>query len=136
MLERLAKEIYPRANFAGSQHGHALDWFFDKADLFVLPGTGGLAVQQAMAHGLPVIVAEGDGTQNDLVAGENGWLVPSFDLYALTETLREALADSKSLQEMGVKSHQLVSERYNIDTMVDVFVKAMNKCTEKNALEK
>ncbi len=126
MLERLAREIYPRTNFAGSQHGHALDWFFDKADLFVLPGTGGLAVQQAMAHGLPVIVAEGDGTQNDLVASENGWLVPPTDLHALTETLRDALADPKRLQKMGIKSHRLVSERYNIDTMVEVFMNAMH----------
>ena len=31
----------------------------DQADLFVLPGTGGLAVQQAMSSALPVIVAEG-----------------------------------------------------------------------------
>ncbi|HEY47120.1 MAG: hypothetical protein AMJ88_10415 [Anaerolineae bacterium SM23_ 63] len=136
MLERLAREIYPRANFAGPQHGHALDWFFDKADLFVLPGTGGLAVQQAMAHGLPVIVAEGDGTQNDLVAGDNGWLMAPSDLHALTETLREALADPKKLHEMGVKSHRLVSERYNINTMVQVFVKAMNECNKKTAIEK
>ncbi|UCF62081.1 MAG: glycosyltransferase family 4 protein [Anaerolineaceae bacterium] len=135
-VEQLAREIYPRANFAGSQHGHALDWFFDKADLFVLPGTGGLAVQQAMAHGLPVIVAEGDGTQNDLVAGDNGWLIPSADLDALTETLRNALSNPKRLQEMGGRSHQLVSERYNINTMVDVFVQAMNTCKEKTPLEK
>jgi glycosyltransferase involved in cell wall biosynthesis len=136
MLERLARKIYPRANFAGSQHGHALDWFFEKADLFVLPGTGGLAVQQAMAHGLPVIVAEGDGTQNDLVAGGNGWLIPPNDQHSLNETLREALTDPKRLQDMGVKSHRLVSERYNIDTMVDVFMTALNKFAEKASLEK
>ena len=125
-LERLSREIYPRANFAGAQYGHALDWFLDKADLFVLPGTGGLAVQQAMAHGLPVIVAEGDGTQNDLVAGDNGWLVPSNDLNALTEALSHALSEPLRLREMGIRSHRLVSERYNIDTMVQVFVNAMN----------
>jgi glycosyltransferase involved in cell wall biosynthesis len=125
-LERLSREIYPRANFAGAQYGHALDWFLDKADLFVLPGTGGLAVQQAMAHGLPVIVAEGDGTQNDLVAGDNGWLIPPNDLSALTAALRRALSEPLRLREMGVRSHRLVSERYNIDTMVQVFVNAMN----------
>jgi len=125
-LERLSREIYPRTNFAGAQHGHALDWFLDKADLFVLPGTGGLAVQQAMAHGLPVIVAEGDGTQNDLVAGDNGWLVPPNDLNALTEALNHALSEPLRLREMGIRSHRLVSERYNIDTMVQVFVNAMN----------
>ncbi len=33
--------------------------FSEQANLFVLPGTGGLAVQQAMSYALPVIVAEG-----------------------------------------------------------------------------
>ncbi len=125
-LESLAREVYPRASFAGAQHGQALDWFFARADLFVLPGTGGLAVQEAMGHGLPVIVAEGDGTQNDLVAEGNGWLVPPGDVNALSETLREALANPIQLREMGVKSHRLVQERFNIDAMVDVFVRALN----------
>ena len=28
-----------------------------------------------MSHGLPVIVAQGDGTQDDLVREENGWQI-------------------------------------------------------------
>jgi glycosyltransferase involved in cell wall biosynthesis len=125
-LECLAKEVYPRAHFVGAQQGADLDHIFSKADLFVLPGTGGLAVQQAMAHGLPVIVAEGDGTQNDLVAGGNGWLVPTGDLAALTAVLREALSDPKRLRDMGAESHRLAGERFNIDIMVGVFAKALN----------
>lgn len=125
-LESLASEVFPWANFAGAQHGHALDWFFNSADLFVLPGTGGLAVQEAMGHGLPVIVAEGDGTQNDLVAGGNGWLVSPGDASALSEIICEALANPRQLREMGVKSHRLVQERFNIDAMVEVFVRALN----------
>jgi glycosyltransferase involved in cell wall biosynthesis len=125
-LERLAKEVYPRAHFVGAQRGTDLEYFFSNAALFVLPGTGGLAVQQAMAHGLPVVVAEGDGTQNDLVAGGNGWLVPPGDLAALTAVLREALSDPRRLRDMGAESHRLVCERFNIDVMVDVFAKALN----------
>jgi glycosyltransferase involved in cell wall biosynthesis len=63
-FETLAGEIYPDVEFVGEKRGDELEVFFAKADLFVLPGTGGLAVQQAMAHGLPVIVARGDGTQD------------------------------------------------------------------------
>ena len=128
-LESLASEVFPWANFAGAQHGHALDWFFNSADLFVLPGTGGLAVQEAMGHGLPVIVAEGDGTQNDLVAGGNGWLIPSDNVDALSDTLRGALANPTQLREMGLKSHRLVQERFNVDAMVEVFVRALNRTT-------
>jgi glycosyltransferase involved in cell wall biosynthesis len=67
-LESLAKEIYPSAEFVGAKHGAELKPYFEQADLFVLPGTGGLAVQEAMSYGLPVIVAKGDGTQDDLSA--------------------------------------------------------------------
>ncbi len=71
-FERLALEHYPSTEFRGALFGEELDDVFRAADLFVLPGTGGLAVQQAMSFGLPVIVAQGDGTQDDLVRPENG----------------------------------------------------------------
>lgn len=125
-LEALSQRMYPKARFAGAQEGGALEAFFRQADLFVLPGTGGLAVQQAMAYGLPVVVAEGDGTQNDLATGGNGWLVPPGDLQALTETLEQALSDPAHLRAMGRVSHQLVQERFNIDAMAEVFVQALN----------
>lgn len=125
-LERLAQKVYPRARFVGTQQGEALKDHFARADLFVLPGTGGLAVQEAMAHGLPVIVAQGDGTQADMVAGDNGWLIPPDNLEALIHTLNEALADPKGLRERGENSYRMVAARFNIDAMVEVFVKAIN----------
>ncbi|MBL8103804.1 MAG: glycosyltransferase family 4 protein, partial [Anaerolineales bacterium] len=61
-LESFAKKNYSSAEFIGAKHGAELKPYFVQADLFVLPGTGGLAVQEAMSYGLPVIVAKGDGT--------------------------------------------------------------------------
>ena len=76
-LEALAETMYPRARFYGAVHGPDLAPLFARADLFVLPGTGGLAVQEAMSYALPVIVAEADGTQSNLVrAGE--WVGDPF----------------------------------------------------------
>jgi glycosyltransferase involved in cell wall biosynthesis len=123
-VEARAREIYPEAEFPGAQHGEALDAFFRAADLFVLPGTGGLAVQQAMANALPVVVAQGDGTQDDLVRPENGWLIPDADLQSLTATLRDALADSVRLRQMGLKSYQIVEEEVNLERMAEVFINA------------
>ncbi len=124
-LEHMAKRVFPQAQFLGAKQGAELESLFDQVDLFVLPGTGGLAVQQAMAHGLPVIVAEGDGTQRDLVSGGNGWLVPPGDGQALTATLREALSDPVALRERGQRSHRLAQERFNIDAMVEAFIAAL-----------
>jgi glycosyltransferase involved in cell wall biosynthesis len=117
--------VYPATQLKGAVHGEALDRLFRQADLFVLPGTGGLAVQQAMAHGLPVIVADGDGTQRDLVSGNNGWLVPPGDLAALTEALRAAFTDPDRLREMGAASHRIVVERINLQVMVDTFLSVL-----------
>jgi glycosyltransferase involved in cell wall biosynthesis len=122
----LAEKIYPSVEFIGAKHGAELEPHFAKADLFVLPGTGGLAIQQAMAHGLPVVVAHGDGTQDDLVGAENGWQVPPDDLDALTNILRRALSDPVMLRQMGEVSYRIVAEEINIDKMVEVFIHALN----------
>lgn len=128
-LEQQASSVYPKASFQGALQGSALREAFEKADIFVLPGTGGLAVQEAMAHGLPVIVAQGDGTQADLVADGNGWLVPPDDQSSLVEALQEAFSDLSRLRQLGEKSHQLVRERFNIDVMTRVFVTALKAVT-------
>jgi glycosyltransferase involved in cell wall biosynthesis len=124
-LQALAAETLPSASFTGSLEGEALEHAFAWADLFVLPGTGGLAVQQAMAHGLPVIVAEGDGTQRDLVRDENGWLVRSGDLASLKDTLDRALSDPAGLMDKGRASYRIAEHEANVGQMVKTFVDVM-----------
>jgi glycosyltransferase involved in cell wall biosynthesis len=125
-LESLAAELYPATEFTGAQFGADLAAHFAAADLFVLPGTGGLAVQEAMSYGLPVMVAQGDGTQNDLVRPSNGWLLPPDDFASLLGALRTALADAPRLRAMGGESYRIVKEEINVETMVDAFVGALN----------
>jgi glycosyltransferase involved in cell wall biosynthesis len=126
-FETAGKKSYPRAEFVGSRHGQELEPFFAQADLFVLPGTGGLAVQQAMAHGLPVIVAQGDGTQDDLVQPGSGWQVPPDDLAALRYALEKALADIPRLRKMGDEAFRIVAEEINLDTMAQAFANAVER---------
>jgi glycosyltransferase involved in cell wall biosynthesis len=124
-LEQIAKQVYPSAEFIGARHGNELKPYFAEADLFVLPGTGGLAVQEAMSHGLPVIVAKGDGTQDDLVRTENGWQIPPGDDDALVSIMREALSDVERLRKMGEESYRIVSQEINLEKMVGAFVGAL-----------
>jgi glycosyltransferase involved in cell wall biosynthesis len=125
-LKILAREVYPTAEFIGAKHGAELRPYFDQADLFVLPGTGGLAVQEAMSYGLPVIVAKGDGTQDDLVREKNGWQIEPENYGALVTAMKNALSDIARLREMGKESFRIVSEEINIEKMAEVFVKALN----------
>jgi glycosyltransferase involved in cell wall biosynthesis len=125
-LRLVANGIYPETEFLGDRRGDDLDGLFATADLFVLPGTGGLAVQQAMAAGLPVIVAEADGTQVDLVRPENGWCIPPRDFDKLLSTLDQALADIPRLRAMGAASNRIVAEEINVENMVAVFQEAIS----------
>lgn len=124
-LEMLAWQVYPQTTFAGAKHGAELEPYFATADLFILPGTGGLAVQQAMAHSLPVIVGKADGTQGELVRPENGWVLPDDSQHALTKAIQQALSDLPALRRKGLASHRIVSEEVNIEAMVDTFTRAI-----------
>jgi glycosyltransferase involved in cell wall biosynthesis len=113
-----------------------LEPIFAGADLFVLPGTGGLAVQEAMAHGLPIIVARGDGTQDDLVREGNGWQIPPGDHSALANALGEALSDPAKLRRMGEESFRIASAEINLEAMADAFVHALNTTTGRASMLK
>jgi glycosyltransferase involved in cell wall biosynthesis len=125
-LELQAKEVYPATEFIGAKHGTELKPYFEQADLFVLPGTGGLAVQEAMSYGLPVIVAKGDGTQDDLVRDGNGWQIEPENYGALVGAMKNALSDTARLRKMGEESFRIVSEEINIQKMAETFVRALN----------
>lgn len=131
-LQTLAREVYPQAEFFGEKHDAELTRFYQGADLFVLPGTGGLAVQQAMSHGLPVLVAEADGTQADLVRPENGWLLPPGDESACVRAFVEALSDRERLRKMGMESYRIVAEEINLERMVEVFAAVIKTVKERS----
>jgi len=124
-LLQLAQACYPGTKFYGAMHGKELAALFQKADLFVLPGTGGLAVQEAMSYALPVIVGEADGTQSDLVRPENGWVLNTGDVEVLARIMAEALHDIAALRKKGSASFAIVRDDVNIETMLAAFEKAI-----------
>jgi glycosyltransferase involved in cell wall biosynthesis len=124
-LEQHARKRMSETRFWGEKVGNDLVDIFRQADLFVLPGTGGLAVQQAMSHALPVIVAEGDGTQGELVSVETGWRVDPHDPSGLRKMLIEALSDPHRLRLKGLNAFDRIKNQVNIEMMVKVFSQAI-----------
>jgi glycosyltransferase involved in cell wall biosynthesis len=96
--------------------------YFAAGDIFVMPGTGGLALNQAMALGLPVIATVADGTQFDLIdQGENGFIVPVDDVDELAEAINKILASQDSRIRMGQRSLKIIQERATLRNMVDQY---------------
>jgi glycosyltransferase involved in cell wall biosynthesis len=100
--------------------------YFIMADIFVLPGLGGLAINQAMAYGLPVVCAEGDGTEKDLVVpGVTGLFFRRDDAPDLTNKIQSLLSDPGNVRRMGALARQRVYKVASMSCMLDRFVSAL-----------
>ena len=108
----------------GTQYGNELSSYFFNADVFILPGAGGLAINEALAHGLPIVSTTGDGTIVDLLdQGVNGYFLednPSVE--NIYETCKRILTLSVTeLNEMGKISNKICKEKASLKNMVSVF---------------
>jgi glycosyltransferase involved in cell wall biosynthesis len=71
----------------------------------------GLAVAEAMAAGLPVVVSDRVNICDDVAAARGGVVVP-LEERALADALLRVLADTAGRGEMGARGRALVAERY------------------------
>jgi len=96
--------------------------YFQIADIFVLPGRGGLAINQALINGLPVICnTPADGTELDMIEnGKNGFIIEAMDVPKLVGAL-ENMIENRRYLEMGRNARDVVNKRYNINAMMHVF---------------
>ncbi|WP_251961508.1 glycosyltransferase family 4 protein [Salinibacter ruber] len=102
-----------RVHFIGFQNQSKMPVVYRLGDVFVLPSrseTWGLAVNEAMACGRPVVISDRVGCAPDLVDDENGAIVPAGNPLALRQTLEEFLRDEDRLQEMGQCSAERISD--------------------------
>jgi len=106
-----------------------IDVFFAAADYFVLPGLGGLALNQALFWGLPCIVSEADGTEDDLVLeNKTGFRFIPNDGNSLKNALQKCLALSNEQREkIGTFGRRLILERSNVNEMVKIFLTTIKK---------
>jgi len=88
---------------------------FERAALLVAPSRHenfGLAVAEAMAAGLPVVVSDQVRTGPDIAAAGAGLVIPG-DPVRLGDALLALLADPARRERMGVAGRRLVRERYS-----------------------
>ena len=100
-----------------------VDRFFSAADVFVLPGIGGLAFNQAMIWRTPCIGSEADGTEDDLLLdGKTGFRFIRDNTASLQAAMAAAIsAPEAAMRAMGEEARQLIVDRSNVTRMVETF---------------
>ena len=111
-LQAMASSQPQLLHFAGFIDRTALPEELSKADVFAAPseyeGGPGFVYLEAMACGLPVIACAGSGASEIIRHGDTGLLVPPRNADALTDALRELLADAARREEMGRRARAYV----------------------------
>lgn len=93
--------------------------YFDAADMYVLPGTGGLGINEAMAHRLPIVSGFADGSADDLVVdGENGFRLRHGTAEELAEKIAAVLDNSELAKRMGEKSRESITGKFAFQEFV------------------
>jgi glycosyltransferase involved in cell wall biosynthesis len=117
--------------FLGRINAH-LDAYIKSADCIVLPGTGGLILNEAMLFQKPVVVSEADGTENDLLLnGYNGIKFQTNSKASLASAMYEIAENLSFFQENAKKISEVVIKRSNVDSMITIFLRALHKLSAR-----
>jgi glycosyltransferase involved in cell wall biosynthesis len=113
-------EIAGNVDFVGFQHPATLR----KGDIFVLTSeTEGLSIAmlEAMACGLPVVVTD-VGELGELVRdGENGYLIEVGDVQALTERLDRLMSDPSLRQRLGETARRDARRYASVERIASIY---------------
>lgn len=118
------------ARFVGFQNQTALSRYYAAADIFVFPSAYepyGLALNEAMCIGLPILTTPAVAAAADLVReGENGFLFPVGDVEMLAQRIHRLAADPEFCRAMGRRSREVIAA-WSYDACVAGIVQALEK---------
>ena len=98
---------------------------FSQSSLFALPSTADLqplALLEAMASGLAVVVGDQGGPARMVRAGVDGWTVDPTDPEALSQALRELLSDAGLRARLGSQARARVEARFSQQQTLERFL--------------
>jgi glycosyltransferase involved in cell wall biosynthesis len=102
------------AVFTGYLEGEELARVYASCDVFVFPSTTdtfGNVILEAQAAGLPVIVTNAGGPQENMVPGLTGLVAEANDGGSLLEAIRAILAEPQQLRQMGQAARRYMEDR-------------------------
>ena len=125
MLEPLKKivnkyNLEDKIHIVGPKYGDEVREYFRSHDIFLGAGLGGLAINEAMAYGLPIISTNADWTICDLIDG-NGYFMEKYGNVELqVNYLKQFIALAPEQKaKMSEKSKEIILQRASLANMVE-----------------
>ncbi len=134
-LKSLANELElsDRVTFLGWQSRAELTQWYHRSNLFLFPSRHeGMpnAVLEAMSSGLPVVATRIAGSEELVLNGETGFLVPTENADELRDFLRIVLTNSSLREKMGAASRLHVEQNYTWQKVAEQYQLALKKSTD------
>ncbi|RLE64355.1 MAG: hypothetical protein DRJ47_07870 [Thermoprotei archaeon] len=138
-LEGLCEQLKVRnVYFLGRIERGNLPPYYWLCDVFVYPTSRepwGLAINEAMQFGKPVIATPRVAAAHDLIRqGVNGFIVLEKDVQALAKAISKIISDEGLAKRMGQKSREIAQQGYTYEHMTEGFRQAIKYCYKKRAL--
>jgi len=117
--------------FTGMLSGEEKTAALKDSDVFVLPSYSenfGMAVVEAMAFGLPVIITRNVGIASDVILAKAG-LVVEKEEKELSEAILKILANPDLAKEMGQRGRRLVETEFSSSAVADKFIEVCKEIT-------
>ncbi|CAM3320343.1 glycosyltransferase [Kibdelosporangium persicum] len=122
--------VSDRVEFRGFVSDEELVRAYQRADLFCMPGTAelqSLATMEAMAAGLPVVVADAMALPHLVEPGVNGFRYPPGNVALLAVAIDEVFRDPSVTAAMGEASREMIAVHdigRTLATFEDVYYRA------------
>ena len=110
-------------------HADVPDWL-NRFDIYAAPSrleSFGVAVIEASACAVPVVVTDVGGLPEVVIADRTGLIVPREDVPALQAALKRLVLDARLREELGREGRRHVAETYEWERCVD----RMERCYER-----
>lgn len=122
-----------KSHFTGFVKGEFKDLLIQGADLFTLTSHSenfGVAVLEALAGGVPVLVTPGVALADVITQQQLGY-VSALDVNAIASTIEQILSHPEQMREMGDRARQFIINNYRWDTIAEKMVSVYQNITSR-----
>jgi glycosyltransferase involved in cell wall biosynthesis len=82
-----------------------------------------------MASGKPAVGCRGQGIEEVIQHGRNGWLIGPGDLSDMTEALAQLLQDAYTRRQMGEAARQTILSGFTLERQAALLAQVYRGCT-------